>query len=94
MSLEALVCTVALALVAGAALARLKSMVRSAPLCERLGFATMFGASIGSAAEWWWPAAEVWHFDSLFILSCGLVAAHVIKSSLALLLAERRRASE
>lgn len=74
MNWEAIVCTIALVLVAGACLAHLKSMGRGAHLCERLGFSITFGGAVGSAAEWWWPSLEAYHGDVMFVVGCGVIA--------------------
>lgn len=75
---EAVICTLALTLVAGACLARVKAMGRNARICERLGYAVTFGGSIGSALEWWWPRVEVMHGDTVFAVGCGVIAFSVI----------------
>lgn len=75
---EAVVCTVALTLVAGACLARVKMMGRGAHLCERLGYGITFGGALGSALEWWWPNVEAWHGDTVFAVGCGVIAWSVI----------------
>lgn len=78
MNWEAVVSTIALALVAIACLAHLKAMGRAAHLCERIGFSVTFGGALCSAAEWWWPALDAYHGDLAFVIGCGLIAVSVI----------------
>lgn len=75
---EALACTVALALVAGAALARIKSMGRDSHWCERVGYGVTFGGALGSALEWWWPVLPVVRMDTIFVIGCGVIALSVL----------------
>lgn len=78
MNWHAVISTVSLVLVAFACLAHIKNMGRGAHLCERLGFSITFGGALGSAAEWWWPSAEAYHGDLIFVVGCGTIAISVI----------------
>lgn len=78
MSLEPIVSTVALALVALACLAHIKEMGERAHLCERIAYSVTFGGAIGSAAEWWWPRLDSLYGDMLFIVGCGLIAFSIL----------------
>lgn len=78
MKLEAMLCTVSLALVALACVAHLKEMGRGARWCERVGFSVIFGGSVGSALEWWLPVAAAMRADTVFVVGCGLVAMSIV----------------